>query len=74
MTINEAMITAANDIARLDYGGDRWTKNRHVIADSFKFITNHPDCGCVIDEDLRRVWLVTLSITPSRGYHYQRIL
>lgn len=64
-TLNEALDQAAMEIARCDYSGRKWTKDKQVIADSFTRRVYTDSVGALIDEACGVVWVVCMESGKS---------
>ena len=57
-TITQALAVFRFQVAKLDYGGARFIKDKQKIADSFSGGAINPDLGYFTDDHNGRVWIV----------------
>ncbi len=62
-TIDEALNRIALDIARLDYSGAKWIRDKQIIADSFTKRVFSNDCGALVDPHNGVTWVVYKGLT-----------
>jgi hypothetical protein len=70
VSLKEAIEVFKLEIARLDYSGARYVRDKQVIADSLNHSVLNDNLGYITDPAIGRVWIVHLTQT---GFRYSKV-